>query len=459
MRGAASRAAPFDAAWLAPRLTALLGGQAPPAGLVVAWSGGADSTALLLALVELRRGRRPGLPVAAIHVDHGLQPASRRWAAWCRRQARRLGIPLRVRRVRVEREPGESPEAAARRARYRALEEALRPGEALLFAHHARDQLETLLLQLMRGAGPDGLAGMPASRPFAHGRLLRPLLEADPGALRDFLRSRSQEWIEDPSNADASLDRNYLRTEILPRLQGRWPALLRTAGRSLRHLGAVRREAEASARRLLARVVDGDAISLPLLRRLPVAQRAAVLRAWISGAGHTLPDEARLAQVDTLAYLREDAQGRVVWGASEVRVHQDRLVLLVAHGAPDAACGAAERIWPWRRRRAIELPGGTLRIRADERGDLDLDALPERIVLRGRPRGRVRDAGGVSVDVKSLLRESGIPSWQRELVPFLHEVGAGSGEGLLAVSDLWLAPGVRARTSTRNRGRIVWQPK
>ncbi len=190
MRRATARGAAFDADWLAPRLARLVdAGHSGGPRFLVAWSGGADSTALLAALCELRdrQPRAASFSVRALHVDHGLQAQSRDWVRHCRAQARRLRVPFVAVRVAVALERGLSREAAARDARYRAFEAALKPGEMLLLAQHADDQLETVLLQLLRGAGPAGLAAMPERRALGQGCAARPLLEAHPADLRAYL--------------------------------------------------------------------------------------------------------------------------------------------------------------------------------------------------------------------------------------------------------------------------------
>lgn len=456
MRRVTARAAGFDADWLARRLTRLMESRGTAGrSFLVAWSGGADSTALLAALCELRdrAARGAAFTVRALHVDHGLQAQSRDWVRHCRAHARRLRVPLVAVRVAVPRRRGLSREAAAREARYRAFEATLRPGEVLLLAQHADDQVETVLLQLLRGAGPTGLAAMPDRRALGRGVLMRPLLEAQPADLRSYLRARQLSWIEDPSNADTELDRNYLRHEVLPRLAARWPGLRQTTARSVALLQSARRELDGSAARALAEVADGDGLSLPLLRRLRAERLRAALRAWLARRSAMPPDRSRLEALVTLVDLREDAQPAVAWGDVEVRRHQDRLLIVRARAASDAR----PRHWRWSTRTVLGLPAGSLRIVVDRHGDLDLDRLPAIIAVRARARGREREPGGRSVDVKSLLRESGVPGWERARLPFLH-VSRARAAGLIAIGDLWLATTVRADVATRRRGRIVWRP-
>ena len=200
-----------------------------PRGYRVAFSGGLDSTALLH-LLGLARSQLAA-PVEAVHVDHQLQSASAAWTDHCREVCRQLEIPLQVLTVDAHPTPGQSPEAAARQARYAALSEMHRGDEMLLTAHHVDDQAETLLLQLLRGAGVEGLAAMPMIRTWQGGWHARPLLDIPRRALHAWAQAQGLAWIEDPSNAHTTADRNYLRHEIMPRLLGRWPAAAGSWGR------------------------------------------------------------------------------------------------------------------------------------------------------------------------------------------------------------------------------------
>ena len=189
--------------------------------ILVALSGGLDSTTLLHALARSRSARERGL--RAVHVDHRLHPDSAKWSRRCAELAEQLDVPLEIRAVEVARAPGLGLEATARRARYAAIEAMLGEREILALGHHRDDQAETVLLKLLRGAGPEGLGAMRRLRRLGHGYAWRPLLALPRASLRGYAEKHKLVWIEDPSNADTSLDRNYLRMEILPRIMRRWP--------------------------------------------------------------------------------------------------------------------------------------------------------------------------------------------------------------------------------------------
>jgi tRNA(Ile)-lysidine synthase len=271
---------------LAPdRIYATLLALHPPAAsapLCVAFSGGADSTALLglLAAVPAVQGR-----LRALHIDHGLHPQSASWARACRACARVLKVPFATRRLALRRGRGQSLEALARAARYAALAQELRPAELLLTAHHLEDQLETVLLQLLRGAGLPGLAAMPAVTALGTGFLVRPLLGVARARLRAWLQQRGLPHLEDPSNRDAALDRNYLRHRVLPAVVSRWPGAARTLARTAGHIAQAQQLLDELAAADVARAADGAALAVTSLRALPLARRRNALRWWISQAG------------------------------------------------------------------------------------------------------------------------------------------------------------------------------
>lgn len=269
---------------------------APGLPLAVALSGGADSTALLLACAQ-----RWPQQVCAIHVHHGLQEAADAFEQHCVALCERLGVPLAVRRVQARHASGESPEDAARRARYEAFRAAAQAGWAhiaiknIAIAQHADDQIETLLLALSRGAGLPGLASMPARWERDGITYHRPLLQVPGAALRAWLQARGEAWIEDPTNTDERFTRNRIRARLLPVLQQAFPQFRATFARSAAHA--------AQAQQLLAEVaVDdlaavGEPPSIAKLQLLSRARQANLLRHWLRAAHGTTPSAAQLDEL------------------------------------------------------------------------------------------------------------------------------------------------------------------
>jgi tRNA(Ile)-lysidine synthase len=428
---------------------------------VVALSGGIDSVALLHCLAQARQQFPDRVALRAVHVDHHLQEAAPRFRAFCRRLARRMHVALAVRDAHVQVPRGGSLEEAARIARYAVLKSQLRPGELLLTAQHADDQLETVLLALLRGAGPAGLAAMPAVMPFGTGRLLRPLLEQDRATLVEYVNAAGLEWIEDPSNVLLRHDRNFLRAEVVPRLRERWPSMTQTVGRSARHCSEAEALLGQRALRDLDLACDGPDLEVAVLRRWNRLRQKAVLRMWFARCRVRAPDERRLEEALRMLDARPDATPTLSWPGARLRRYAGRFTLeVIAADAGVSAGRGKPTIAQWDWRRPLQLPGGSLAIRRDAQGDLDLDKLPSSVgvsTVAGQAGGRLR----------KLLQELEVPGWQRADLPLLYDrvpegggsqdsPGAVPGERLLAVRDLWLANSVRGDSRTRRRGRIVW---
>ena len=324
------------------------------AGFCVSYSGGLDSTVLLHALATIRAGA--GIALRAVHVDHGLQPGSADVAERCRLASLRFGIPFGVIRLGLEPSTGESIEAAAREARYAVLGRQLAPGEWLLTAHHRDDQLETVLIQLLRGAGVAGLAAMPARARLGQGWHARPLLEVDRAELADYAVRENLSWQQDPMNDETRFDRSWLRTRVLPAIRERWPAAAATVARSASHL------AEAS--KLLAEVAANDAtgvldagcLSLEGLKCLSRERRVNLLRWWLRQQGLRPPPAARLAAaMHALFEARRDAAPCLRWDGGEVRRYRGRLYALPPLPGPPravqcerAVAGTRHGPWPLR---------------------------------------------------------------------------------------------------------------
>jgi tRNA(Ile)-lysidine synthase len=271
---------------------AALAGLQLPLPLAVAYSGGADSTVLLLAAAQ----RWPG-QVQAIHVHHGLQDAADAFEEHCRQTCATLGIPLQVRRVHARHLPGESPEDAARQARYQALARAARDAglQAVLLGQHADDQVETLLLALSRGAGLPGLAAMPPVFQRDGMVFVRPLLALGARAIREWIAQQGIAVIEDPTNADTSFTRNRIRHLLLPALEECFPQYRETFARSSRHAAQAQELLETVAVEDLARMGGEPAITA--LQVLPRARQANVLRHWLRSAHAASASAAQLEEL------------------------------------------------------------------------------------------------------------------------------------------------------------------
>lgn len=223
----------------------------------IGYSGGLDSYVLLH--LSARLGQTAGrFCFAAVHIHHGLQPTAEAWAEHCAEVCAQLGVPFHLMRVDAKPQSGQSPEEAARNARYRAFEDLLGKDEALLTAQHADDQAETVLLQLLRGAGLAGLAAMPEAMPLGRGVLLRPLLGWSRDALQQYAINHGLRWVEDPSNRDTAYDRNFIRHQIMPLLAGRWPGVAATLGRTARHCAEAQGQLNRLADDLLLAAGDND---------------------------------------------------------------------------------------------------------------------------------------------------------------------------------------------------------
>lgn len=418
---------------------------------IVGYSGGVDSHALLHRLAQ------PGFPdrnLTALYVDHGLQAASAAWGEHCAGVCHQLDIPLRILRIDARPSPGESPEAAARRARYAAFATEMDQETALLTAHHCDDQAETLLLQLLRGAGPHGLAAMPAAARLGVGWLLRPLLKVERAELLAYARAHDLRWIEDASNADTGFDRNYLRHRVLPLLRERWPAANRTLGRSAQLCAetASGLDEQAAADLAGAATEYPDCLSVPALRALSEIRLRYLLRYWLRQLHLPMPDARQLRQLahDALSAAAE-RNPCIRWPGAEVRRYRDALYAmppLPPHDARQRFIWRADAEgWP-----PLDLPGaGRLRMEKITGAGLRAEALASGLLnVQFRQGGeRFRPAGRRhSQELKKLLQQADIPPWQRERLPLLYRE-----EALLAVMGLGVAADVAAEP-----GEAGWQP-
>lgn len=422
---------------LAIHLRAQLAGI-PPERRIVACSGGLDSSVLMAALAGLHQ--EDGLPAPrALHVNHGLHQEAASWSRATVQRCRERGVDCRVVTVTVARSDG-GLEADARRARYAAFESALDEGDVLLLAHHRDDQAETVLLRLLRGAGPAGLAAMPVRRRLGRGWLLRPLLDIDRRRLEQAACELGVGVSEDPSNAELKQDRNFLRHEILPRLADRWPGLRQTMSRA----AELCHEQEVALAELLG----------PAPERLPVAvlqgspEVAAVrLRHWLAAAGVAMPARRRLREVLAQIHARDDAAVRIHLGDVSVRRFAAALHI-VDENRPEPP---RENLL-WEPADSLLLPHGTLAATAVRAAGLrQVEAGYE---VRFRQGGeRLRPAGRSGTrSLKDLLQEAAVPPWERDRLPLLYVASE-----LVAIADLYVAEGWQAGPGEPG-WHVQWQP-
>lgn len=418
--------------------------------LTIAYSGGMDSH-VLLHLLATEPAIWSQYRLTAVYIDHGLQAASAAWGEHCAQVCQTLGLPFQVIKVDARPGSGESPEAAARRVRYAALAAHLQPNAALLTAHHCDDQAETLLLQLLRGAGPHGLAAMPAAARLGGRWLLRPFLTIERSELLAYARAHQLHWIEDTTNSDSRFDRNYLRHRVLPLLTERWPAAQRNLARSAQLCAETADWLDTEAASDLARsVINGqaNALSLTALCELSELRRRNLLRYWLRRLGLPVPDRRQLHHaLHDLLTARPDRQPCARWPGTELRRYHDVLYAmrpLVPHD-PDQSTTwyVTANGWP-----TLSLPGiGYLRLEKNRGLGLRATVLAGgSLSVRFRTGGeRFRPVGHRhSRELKKLLQEADIPPWQRDRLPLLYRdtqllavVGLGIAAEQAAAADEW----------------------
>ncbi len=422
-----------------------------PAGapIAVALSGGRDSVVLLDALAAVAPAR--GHAVMAIHVHHGLSANADRWAQDCVERCGTLRIACAVRRVDVVRRPRASLEALARRARYDALAAAAREmGAAVVaLAHHRNDQAETLLLQLLRGSGPHGLAAMPALREDADGLAWwRPLLDVPHARIDAYAIERNLRWCDDESNADHRHARNAVRHSVLPALLQIAPSADATLARAAAHQADAARLLDELARQDAHGALDGETLQCAVFDKLSPHRARNLLRWYLRDQGLPAPSTTRLAaMLDQLRGARGDAVIRLAHAGVEIGVHQGRIVL---HAVPPTSFDLR-----WRGEPELALPHGTLEFGHADGAGIDLARFAGEVRVRSR-------AGGERFQVasdrprralKSVLREAGIPPWERGGLPLVF-----CGDALAAVAGLGIDAAARAAPGQPGL-TVVWHPR
>jgi len=370
--------------------------QANAEKVAVGLSGGVDSVVLLHQLKD--RG------VSAIHVHHGLSPNADAWASFCRSLCRKLDIPFKVKRVRVRR-AGQGLEAAAREARYAAFKEI--DADVIALAHNLDDQAETVLMNLLRGAGGRGASGMAERSRLGAKTLWRPLLGTSRASIEKYAREKKLNWIEDESNANEALTRNFIRRSVGPLLEARFPRWKESLARAARHIA--KKE----------------------------AGREELLRKFLASKGLRAPSEAKLAEM-----LKQLAAGGartlIEHDGARLRVYRSKVLL-----DPDAPAELSRE--EWKGEPLLKLPtlGGELRFRKARGKGIALEHQPLSVRLRAGGERLQPDPRRPRRTLKNLFQEAGVPPWQRERLPLLFR-----GDDLVWVPGLGIDARFQAARGT-----------
>jgi tRNA(Ile)-lysidine synthase len=400
--------------------------------IFIAYSGGIDSHVLLHLCASIDHLK---FKITAVYVNHGLQAEAESWSLHCQQTCENLGVKFLSLKANAQALHGESPEEAARNARYAALKRLLAKDDLLLVAQHAEDQLETVLLQLFRGSGLKGLSGMPPCMAFGQGKLVRPLLDVSKNAIIDYAEANRLKWIEDPSNQHTHFDRNFLRNDIIPLLKQRWPSLEKTVSRSAKHCANAQELINIFSSELLATVhhLSDNAINISDLKDYPLLQQKLIIRQWFQHLGLKMPSQDFVQKVlDEVVAAREDADPSLSTQGYWIRRYRDVLYCL----KPTQDSLGDNLFWP---------SGNPLLKVADDVAYEIVESssgIPAELWHNAQITVKLR-SGGESMelpgrkghhDLKKLYQEVGIPPWERAGIPLVY-----LDDKLAAVGEYWIS--------------------
>jgi tRNA(Ile)-lysidine synthase len=401
----------------------------------IAYSGGLDSQVLLSLCHQLRAETKNHFRV--LHINHGISANATSWADHCRKTCASYGMDYIERSIQLDLQAGDSLEAVARAKRYAVFAEYLKEGDMLLTAHHQDDQAETVLLQLLRGSGMKGLAAMPAIKSFACGYHARPLLTFSRADIFAYATEKNLRWVDDESNDDTRLTRNFIRHEILSRLTSRWPSASAAISRSAAHCAESQTLLEHFSQNLQCAGSREHTLSVAKLLALNPLQQKLVLRSWIQQLNFPLPDTRKMNTIlrDVLPAAC-DRQPKVEWGGVMLRRYRDDLYLLPVRAEIDTQAEYA-----WNLQTELELPQwGVLKVCGSGlRSDI------KNVTVRFRQGGEVLELPGRGRHtLKNLFQEWGVPPWERACLPLIY-----AKEKLIAIPGYFL----HADYAEEERGR------
>ncbi len=413
-------------------IIAKLGFGDRPRRFFIGYSGGVDSHVLLHCCASVTDLKNK---LTAVYIHHGLQAEADAWAEHCEKTAKELGVGFIALRVNANAVPGESPEEAARNARYDAFKTLICRDDVLLLAQHRDDQLETVLLQLFRGSGLRGLSGMPEHMAFGAGVILRPLLNTSKQAISDYADAHQLSWVEDPSNQSNDYDRNFLRNAVVPLLKQRWPSIDKTVARSATHCADAQVLVDEVADELFNAVFDPTDKTLVIGRLLQHHShpRQLIIRHWFRHLGLKMPAQAQVGRIVNEVVAAAGHRDPILAGKGySIRRYRDKLYCLTHQPEkPDSQ----NIVWPpgqasirIDQNRILSYALGSIGICREQWQNAKVEIRfrrgGEKICLPGREGHH---------SLKNLFQENGIPSWERDATPLIY-----LNDRLAAIGDLWI---------------------
>ena len=419
----------------------------PVLSLVIGLSGGVDSIVLLHALSSLVSSAtnsdvkvRFNLKLSAIHINHQLHSQANDWQSFCITFCQKLNIPIQCVSVDASPKMGEGPEAAARNARYAAFKKNIHDDDILLTGHHLDDQIETVFLKILRGTGVDGAAGIREISRFStinkSTYLVRPLLMFSRESIELYASENKLEWVNDPSNDETHYDRNYLRHDVLPVLEKRWPSYRQTVCRFSQHM---RQTSD-----LLKQISEDDfsdafnvekkCLNIENLNNLSLPRANNLIRHWVSFEGYSLPSDAQLSQINTAITSREDSSPVVSWANVELRRFKNNLYLMSSDSIKIPE-DLLVNIKSWKEGQRVNVPGyGLLELRSSKGDGINKKYFSSHeIKIKFRQGGEkckpvCRDK---TQTLKKIFQEMNLAPWLRDTTPIVYienEIAAVVGE-------------------------------
>ena len=403
--------------------------------IILAYSGGVDSHVLLHLIAS-----NPDLKskIIAVYIHHGLQVEADGWGEHCQLVALNLGVRFKIIKVIIDDVSGKSIEELARDARYQALKPLLEAEGVLLLAQHREDQLETVLLQLFRGAGVQGLSGMPVEIPFGKGRMCRPLLDVSKQDIYDYAISNKLSWVEDPSNKSNDFDRNFLRNEIVPKLKQKWPALDKTVARSARHCANAHQLSEDVSKDFLSQIINkaDHTLNIAKLIEHDSYMQSLGIRQWFKFNQLRMPAESVIHCIlNELIKATESRNPELKGEGYRIRRYRDKLFCLKGKELEQQLV-AINQQWKSGLKQITLGNGAMLTIVDSEQGLSKRKWEIAEVSVRFRQGAeKIRLVGREGRHtLKKLYQEKGIPPWERNTIPLIY-----LDNQLAAIANLWVS--------------------